>query len=227
MAYETRNILIGAAAIFLSAQDSTSWTSAPTLPSGATFAGKSIVNGQAFGAAGAPTATSLMGATADWRHVGFTSEGLELSYEPDYGDVEVDQLLDSAKTFKQGQRVTINTTFTEASLKNLLVVWGQAERTLTSSGGEDTIGIAAGALGDEPTERALVAVGPGPRTLDNPSKRRERVYYARRVLSVESSSQALRRSEATVFPVSFRLLPDPNASLDQEYGLIRDRVTSA
>jgi len=226
MAYETRNILIGAAAIFLSAQDSTTWTSAPNLPSGATFSGKSIVNGQAFGAAGAPTATSLMGATTDWRHVGFTSEGLELSYEPDYGDVAVDQLLDSAKVFKQGQRVTVNTTFTEASLKNLLVVWGQAERSYTTSGGEETVGIAAGALGDEPTERALVAVGPGPRTLDT-GKQRERVYYARRVLSVESSSQALRRSEATVFPVSFRLLPDPNAALDQEYGLIRDRVITA
>jgi len=35
-----------------------------------------------------------------FRHTGFTTEGLEVSYEPDYGEVEVDQLLDSAKLFK-------------------------------------------------------------------------------------------------------------------------------
>ena len=84
------------------------------------------------------------------------------------------------------------------------------------------MGIAAGALGDEPVERSLVAVGPGPRTAAN--AKRERLYHARRVLSVESTSLALRRSEATVFPVSFRLLPDPNAAAGQEYGIIRDRT---
>lgn len=206
MAYQVRNIIIGAAALYISADDSTATGyTAPTLP--------------AAPAAGASFSTALDSA-ADWRHAGFTTEGLEISYEPDFGDVEVDQLLDSAKLFKQSMRVTINTTLAEASLENLLVAWGQASGTLSTSGTENTLGIAAGALGDEPVERSLVAVGPGPRAADN--AKRERIYHARRVLSVEASAHSVRRNEATVFPVAFRLLPDPNFA-GQEYGVIRDR----
>lgn len=208
MAYQVRNVIIGAAALYISASDSTvGGYTTPVLP--------------ASPGAGTSFATALEGATATWRHTGFTSEGLELSYEPDYGDVEVDQLLDSAKVFKTSMRVSLNTTLSEASLENLLISWGQGSATLASTTSDQTLGIAAGSLGDEPVERALAAVGVAPRTAGG--AKRERVYYARRVLSVESSAHALRRSEATVFPVSFRLLPDPTQPAGQEYGIIRDR----
>ncbi len=206
MTYSVRNIIIGAAALYISAKDSTTWTSAPALPAAPT-AGNSFT-------------TALDAATTDWRHIGFTSEGLEVSYEPDYGEVEVDQLLDAAKLFKQSMKVMVNTTFTEATLENLLVVWGQQSDTLASTTSDATLGIAAGALGDEPTERSFVAVGPAPKTAAG--AKRERLYHARRVLSVESTAHSVKRNEATVFPVSFRLLPDPNYA-KQEYGLIRDR----
>jgi hypothetical protein len=222
MANQVRNIIIGAAAVWLSAKDSTQagWGSGPAVPAGT---------------ANTTVVPALDAATTDWRSVGFTREGLEISYEPDFGDVEVDQLLDSAKLYKQSMRVTVNTTFAEATLENLLVAWGQQGSSYVASAaagdvtdyasainvGDSVIGISSGALGDEPVERALVAVGVGPRTAAG--VKRERVYHARRVLSVDSSSQALRRNEATVFPVSFRLLPDPAAVKGAEYGIIRDR----
>ncbi len=207
MAYQVRNIIIGAAALYISVKDSTdaAWAGGPALPA-APSSGSSY--------------TTTLDASADWRHAGFTTEGLEVSYEPDYGDVEVDQLLDSAKLFKQSMRVMVNTTLAEAALENLLVAWGQQSATLTSTASTTELGIAAGALGDEPVERALVAVGPGPKTAAG--AKRERLYHARRVLSVESSAHSVRRNEATVFPVAFRLLPDPNFS-GSEYGVIRDR----
>ncbi|XAO35231.1 major tail protein [Streptomyces phage Francob] len=207
MAYQVRNIIIGAAALYISTKDSTdaAWGGGPALPA-------NPASGSSF--------STALDASADWRHAGFTTEGLEVSYEPDYGDVEVDQLLDSAKLFKQSMRVTINTTLAEAALENLLVAWGQQSATLTSTSSTTELGIAAGALGDEPVERALVAVGPGPKTAAG--AKRERLYHARRVLSVESSAHSVRRNEATVFPVAFRLLPDPNFS-GSEYGIIRDR----
>lgn len=204
MAYNVRNILVGAAALYLSTGDSVQGNLPTSLPAG-----------------GAGTLATTLNSDAAWRHAGFTSDGLEISYEPDYTDVEVDQLLDSAKIFKTGQRVMVNTTFTEASLENLLIVWGQQTGTLSSTGSTGELGIAAGALGDEPVERALVAVGSGPRPTT--TQKRERVYFARRVLSVDTSAHALRRNENTVFPVSFRLLPDPNAAAGSEYGFIRDR----
>ena len=45
---------------------------------------------------------------------------MELTITPDFGEVEVDQLLDSAKIYKQGMQVTLSTTFAEATLENLL-----------------------------------------------------------------------------------------------------------
>jgi hypothetical protein len=53
----------------------------------------------------------------------------------------------------------------------------------------------------------------------------ERVYYARRVLSVQQSQFSLARNAASTFPVTFRLLPD-GIKVGQEYGLIIDRIIS-
>jgi hypothetical protein len=54
----------------------------------------------------------------------------------------------------------------------------------------------------------------------------ERVYYARRVLSVQQSQFSLARTTATTFPVTFRLLPDASYS-GSEYGKIIDRTWTA
>lgn len=220
----TRNIIVGAAALFISNRDSTSSNAAHY-----------DVNGD-FIPAPLPTAgatasivDALKADTANWRDVGYTTDGLTLSYEPTYSDVEVDQLLDSAKVFKSSMRVTLATSLVEATLENLLVAWGQGASTLSSSTSETTIGIAGGALGDEPVERALAAVGPAPRS--TAGKKRERVYYTRRVLSVDTTATAVRRAEATMFPVSFRVLPmAPNGTTvtaGQEYGIVRDRNNTA
>lgn len=213
MAYKTRNIIVGAAALYVSKKDSTD----------STFYG---ANGNVAVALPALTAnvTSILALEADtvnWRHLGFTSDGVEYSYEPDFGEVEVDQLLDAAKMFKQGQSASVNTTLAEATLENLIVAWGQAASTLgADSGTEQELGVASGALLDEPVERSLVFVGPAPRSALN--KRRERLYHVRRALNVESSSFSLAKTDATTIPVSLRVLPDPYYS-GKEYGIIRDR----
>lgn len=217
MAYSVKNIIVGAAALYVSKDDSTSatWISGaapgtsggPALPAGATTP------------SGATAAVALEADTTKWKGSGFTNDGIEVSYEPDYGEVQVDQLLDSAKIFKQGMRVSVNTTLVEATLENLLIAWGQQSGTLASG----SLGIAAGGLGDEPVERSLAFVGQAPRT--GAGAKQERVYHLRRALQVESSSHSLSRSDATVFPVSFRLLPDPAAS-GKEYGTITDRAVT-
>lgn len=217
MAYKVRNIIVGAAALYVSKKDSTD----------STFFG---VNGNV--AVALPTLTTSQSAlpaleadTTNWRHLGFTSDGVELAYSPDFGEVEVDQLLDAAKMFKQGQTASVNTSLAEATLENLVVAWGQASATLgTDTGTEQELGIASGALLDEPVERSLVFVGPAPRSATN--KKRERVYHLRRVLNVEDSSHSLSKTDATMIPVSLRILPDPYYS-GKEYGIIRDRDIQA
>lgn len=229
--FNNRNIIVGAAAVFLSRDDSLSddWDSV-TLPATSS---------------GVPYADTLNN-DADWRSAGYTANGVEYMYSPNYGEVEVDQLLDAAKLFKQKMTASVKTEFAEATLENLLVVWAQAGASLRSSLGDPTavdstgrvvdqtkdfngvtvpvdeqvLGMEAGALGIEPVERQMVFVGVSPRTAGN--KKRERIYHLRRVLSVDPSTHGLKRNDSTRFPVNFRLLPSEVSGA--EYGSIRDRV---
>lgn len=194
------NIIVGAASVYLGP----AWDGTGSDPKPA-FAGVSY--------------RDTLDAHVDWTNVGYTQEGLEVSYEPDYGDVEVDQLLDSAVVFKQSMRVSLNTTLAEATLYNLMIAWGQAASTLTSNASDATLDIEGGSLGEAPVERGLIAVGNGVHGRTG-AQYSERVYHAYRVLNVESSSHSLRRNENTGIPVSLRALPANTG----KYGIIRDRV---
>jgi hypothetical protein len=165
--------------------------------------------------------------TFGYRNVGFTNNGLQVTYNPSYGSVTVDQLLDTAKLFKESMEVMIATEMAEGTLENVLIVFGQSQGTLDLDVGlglstTDKLGIAGGALGEAPTERQLIAVGQAP---TSQATKTERVYYARRVLSVQQSQFSLARNAASTFPVTFRLLPDgATANVNKEYGFIVDRV---
>jgi hypothetical protein len=180
------------------------------------------------------TETLNADATNKFRNVGYTNNGLQITYNPSYGSVTVDQLLDTAKLFKESMEVMIATEMAEGTLENILAVFGQGTSTLSNSGtaaaAKSTLGLEAGALGAAPNERQLVAVGAAPQGGTAASDGTlgliaERVYYARRVLSVQQSQFSLARNAASTFPVTFRLLPD-GIKVGQEYGLIIDRIIS-
>lgn len=214
---KTEEILVGAASLYIANQAGqvkpgyAAESYRTTLPDG---------NTATAGPDWSPAITDNALATA-WRPVGFTQEGLEISYEPDYGDVEVDQLLDSAVVFKQSMRVSLNTTLAQATLYNLMVAWGQSPTTLTSDASGVELDIAAGELGEAPFERSFIAVGNGPRGLLGGSNQQysERVYFAYRTLNVEQSTHSMKRNENTGIPVAFRALPGN----DGLYGKIKDR----
>jgi hypothetical protein len=163
----------------------------------------------------------------DFRNVGYTMNGLEIQFQPDFGEVQVDQVLDVAKLYKQGMQVNLNTAFAEATLENLLFsLAGQDEDLTTPTTGwsEDhlTLNMSAGDIGECPVERGLVAVGPGTGNCAAGSSI-ERIYVAYRALSIESVTVSAKRDEPTMYEVSFRLLPNNSAS----YGKIVDRTVPA
>ena len=240
-----RNILVGASPLFLSVTDITSADYVPAAEAGVlnAFAANKNKSVPAFASGvsyteslnSIDTATAATDGTpaskgAFYRNVGYTNNGLQVTYNPSYGSVTVDQLLDSAKLFKETMEVMIATEMAEGTLENVLAVFGQRSDTLASAGtgatSTKTLGIAGGALGEAPTERQLIAVGQAPTTSAAPST--ERVYYARRVLSVQQSQFSLARNAASTFPVTFRLLPSgDSAHAGKEYGFIVDRVLTA
>jgi hypothetical protein len=164
----------------------------------------------------------------DFRNVGYTMNGLELQFQPDFGEVQVDQVLDVAKLYKQGMKVNLNTTFAEATLENLLFALASSDSNLSEATGtgiganSQELNLSAGDLGECPVERGLVAVGPGTGDCALGSEI-ERVYVAYRALSIENVTVSAKRDAATMFEVSFRLLPNDDAS----YGKIVDRTIPA
>jgi hypothetical protein len=217
MAYSrgsSSNIIVGAAALFTHDAG----------PIGLDSAGK-ITDTQAATDLPAFTASSTsykdtVDADEAYTNVGYTSNGLELAFQPDFGEVAVDQLLDVARLFKQGMTVNLNTSFAEATLENLLVAIAADDTDLTSASGVSQLKMSAGDIGDVPLERGLVAVGPGSGSAATP---KERIYVAYRALSIENVTVSAKRDEASMFEVSFRLLPNDDAS----YGRIVDRSLTA
>jgi len=230
-----KNILVGASPLFLSVEDSTVEGYDESMEAG--VANTFVANKNRFvpafstsesytdtlNAVAVTTATTQGTTPKDggaYRNVGYTNNGLQITYNPTYDSVTVDQLLDTAKLFKSAMEVMIATEMSEGTLENILIVFGQGKSTLTE-GDNDELGLEAGALGAAPTERQLVAIGKAP-TVASPNT--ERVYYARRVLSVQQSQFSLARTAPTTFPVTFRLLPSgDSAHAGSEYGKIIDR----
>jgi len=215
MAYTRGNssqIIVGAAALFTYEGGQLQDTDLPAYANGTSF----------------KDTLSLTANQDEFRNVGYTMNGLELQFQPDFGEVAVDQVLDVAKLYKQGMQVNLNTTFAEATLENLLVALAAKDTDksdLTGTGlaaGSEELNLSAGELGECPVERGLVAVGPGTGDCAAGSTI-ERIYVAYRALSIENVTVSAKRDEATMFEVSFRLLPNDDAS----YGKIVDRTIPA
>jgi hypothetical protein len=214
MAYtrgSNKNIIVGAAALFTFEGGELTDADLP-IPDSATASYKE----------------DLTSDSANFRNVGYTMNGLELQFQPDFGEVRVDQVLDVAKLYKQGMQVNLNTAFAEATLENFLLAIARPETDLTVGGegtkfaGEEVLNLSAGNLGECPVERGLVAVGPGTGDCE-PGNELERIYVAYRALSIENVTVSAKRDEASMFEVSFRLLPNDSAS----YGKIVDRTYGA
>lgn len=167
---DVKNIIVGAAQIFIST---------------GTGVNRPITTPSALGFTASVSARTALAASASWRDVGYTNAGLEVSYEPGYNDVMVDQLLDAARLFKSTIKVMLKTELTEGTLQNINLVFGQQEQITAYSGstastfntvsgtyngsvgsaGSAILSISGGALGDAPVERSLVAVGNAPGAL--------------------------------------------------------------
>lgn len=219
MAYtrgDSKQIIVGAAAMFVS-------TTAEFDPANVSPALPDFVAGTTY--------RETLSSASVVRNVGYTMNGLEIAFQPDFGEVQVDQLLDVAKLYKQGMQVNMNTAFAEATLENLLVAIAAPTNSLAKDvkmdnpletgtvNFADVMELKSGDIGECPVERGLIAIGPGTGDCAAGSTI-ERIYVAYRALSIENVTISAKRDEASMFEVSFRLLPANNGS----YGKIVDRL---
>ena len=202
----SNNVIVGAAAFFINDN-----TLTPT-----TLSSLAVIDSS-------ESYKTTLSAAASYTNVGYTMNGLELQFQPDFGEVQVDQILDVARLYKQGMQVNLATAFAEATLENLLIALAYSDARLTGNKNASTgqtLNLSAGDIGDVPVERGIVAVGPGsgdPTTFED----KERIYAAYRALSIENVTVSAKRDEPSMFEVSFRLLPEDTSG---SYGKIIDRT---
>ena len=253
MAYsrgKNSNIIVGAAALFVTNLGQALYSSTASLPT--------FIGGVSY--------KETLSNNANLTNVGYTNNGIDITFNPTFGDVMVDQLLDVAKLYKSNMQVTLKTSFAEATLENLLLSLGQKGSTTalplvttapitaaettgtytvqtslsitggvgstiagTLTGTDKYMDLLSGDLGDYPIERSIIAVGPGIGSTVvagqggvtvSGTDQAERVYAAYRAVSISNVTVSAKRDAATVFDVEFRLLPDDNGV----YGRIVDRT---
>ena len=172
---------------------------------------------------GAESFKETLSVEADYTNVGYTMNGLELQFQPDFGEVAVDQVLDAAKLYKQGMQVSLVTAFAEATLENLLIAVAYKSDKLSGDKATSNglvLDLSAGDIGECPVERGIVAIGPGTGDCVD-STTVERVYTAYRALSIDNVTVSAKRDAPSMFEVTFRLLPEDTSG---SYGKIVDRT---
>lgn len=213
MAVTTNNIIVGPGDLYVAdALD----TALPSLTATASATASSV--------------RDALEADVAWTNLGATEGGVELAYEPTYDDIMIDQWKDAARQHLTQQTYSISTQLAESTLENLILAWGYdstsalvAGTNTTNDGITNTFNL--GVLGEDPCEYQFVIVskGVGGQPGCAPGTSVERAYVARRVVSVQGSTLGLRRTEATMFPVTLRMLPYDQATAGEEYGYIFDR----
>lgn len=158
--------------------------------------------------------------------VGGTQGGVEISWEPDMVDIEVDQYGDAAKVIQSKVKVMVKTTLAEATLNNLATAWSYDNATggadiKSNLDGTNTRTFLFGVQNVYPFEKAVQIVGNAPGSDASTTKTRK--FNTKRAISMESSTIAMKRAEASVFAVSFRILP-VSSDVGYEYGKIIDQT---
>lgn len=185
-----------------------------------------IIVGEAEVKVGASNTSMTLNDFDSLTSVGGTQGGVEISWEPDMVDIEVDQYGDAAKVIQSKVKVMLKTTLAEATLNNLATAWnydsanGGADVKVNNDGA-NTKTFLFGVQNVYPFERAIQVVGNAPGS--DASTTNTRKFNTKRAISMESSTISMKRAEATVFAVGFRILP-VSSDTNYEYGKIIDQT---
>ena len=183
-----------------------------------------IIVGEATIKLGTNANATTIAAMNNFADIGATQNGLEISWEPDMVDIEIDQFGDAAKVIQSKVKVMVKTTLAEGTLNNLATAWNYDSATggsdiIANNDGANSQTFLFGAQGVIPYEKALVVTGTAPGSTAASTLTRK--FYTKRAISMESSTISMKRAEATMFTVGFRILPTV-ADVGYEYGKIVD-----
>lgn len=134
----------------------------------------------------------------DWTDVGGTQDGVRLTVNQEYTELEVDQVVDVPGRRLTKRDMQVATNLAEPTLDNLVYALNGGAVTSGGTGGTayEAYDPAMDTAATQPTYRALLFDGYAP----NGKVRR---VIVRKVLSTESVETAYKKDEQTLFPVTF------------------------
>jgi hypothetical protein len=119
----------------------------------------------------------------------------------------------------------VKTTLAEATLNNLALAWNYdsvgTTDVVANNDGSNTKTFLFGAQTVFPYEKAIVITGTAPNSSASGVKTRK--FYTKRAISMDASNITMKRAEASVFAVGFRILPKVEDT-GYEYGKIVDQT---
>ena len=130
----------------------------------------------------------------DWRDVGGTSDGVTLTIEQEFAELEVDQVLDIAGSRLTKRSLTVETNLAELTLDNLKTALNGG--TITTGTGVSTYTPIVNATSAEPTYLALIIDGIAP-------SGKNRRIIVRKALSTDSVEFAYNKEDQAVYSVSW------------------------
>jgi hypothetical protein len=164
------------------------------------IAGPGTLYTASFGATEPTDATVNTAPSAStWIDSGGTQDGVELTIDREFMEMEVDQIVDIA-----GRRLTkrdfqIKTNLAEPTLVNLKLANNGG--TITASAAFQTYDPDDTVAATQPTYSAILFDGYAPQSVAAATMRRRVVV--RKVLSIESIESSYKKDEMTLYPVTF------------------------
>ena len=148
----------------------------------------------AFGATEpADTAVNTTPAASAWTDLGGTQDGVKLSVDQTYSELEVDQITLRVGSRLTKQDFTIETSLAEATLENLSISLNGG--TAASGAGFKSYDPDVSSSATQPNYFAIIMDGYGPGGT--------RRVIGRRMLNTESSELAYTKDKQTLIPVKF------------------------
>lgn len=134
-----------------------------------------------------------------WTDAGGTNDGVTLTFDREFFELEVDQLVDVPGRRLTKRDTQVATNLAEPTLANLAIALNggtvAASAAFSTYEPDDTV------AATQPTYRALLFDGYAPQSAAGVTMRRRVVV--RKVLSIESIESAYKKDEMTLYPVTF------------------------
>lgn len=155
---------------------------------------------------------------SDFDQIGYTDDGIDLSYNPTFKDIKVDEEMAAVDSILDGEKATVTIKMAEATLANLNRAIAGSVYATDAEGESVTVGSATKAQ----IQKFVIGFeGPAPNT------NLTRVFIGYKARPTGNVGMKMQRADKVIIPVEFELLADSTQSAGNRLFKYRDFSSAA